>query len=255
MDKRELSIETSGLNKIFSDKHVLKGLDLAIPRGEIFAFLGPNGAGKTTTLKLLTGLMAPSSGTVNICGYDIAKNPIEVKKRIGVVLEQPFVYNHITGFEFMRFVGGIYNVNVNEQKKKIPELLEMFELLSHSNEVVQSYSHGMKQKLVIASVLLHNPQTIFLDEPLVGLDPKSARLVKEIFCVLSKRGVTVFMCTHVLEIAEKIAHRVGIIQNGRLIALEKVSVLKDRIKEKSNLEDVFLDLTNGTEYRDLLRFL
>ena len=231
------------------------GLNLEISPGEIFAFLGPNGAGKTTTVKMLTGLLRPTSGTALIAGFDIAANGQEAKKLIGLVPEQPYAYSHLTGVEFMRLVGDLYKVDVGEQNEKIPELLEMFELKSWACDLIESYSHGMKQKLVLASVLLHRPGILFLDEPLVGLDPKSARLVKEIFGRLAERGVTIFMCTHVLEIAEKLAHRVGIIEQGKLIALETVDELKRKASCAGNLEDVYLQLTGGTEYAELLKFL
>lgn len=249
------SIKIENLTRKFGDLAAVDGLTLEIAEGEIFAFLGPNGAGKTTTVKLMTGLLRPSSGGITIAGFDLARRPNDAKRAIGLVTDQPFVYPHVTGFEFMRFVGDLYGVDVQEQETKIPELLAMFELTDRAHDLVLSYSHGMKQKLVLASVLLHKPKVLILDEPLVGLDPKSARLVKEIFGALAARGVTIFICTHVLEIAEKLAHRVGIIQHGRLIALETVSGLKSRISSGGNLEDVFLKLTGGSEYSGMLKYL
>jgi ABC-2 type transport system ATP-binding protein len=248
-------IQAIALTKKFGTLTAVDNLNLEVNSGEIFAFLGPNGAGKTTTVKLLTGLLHPTSGRGVINGFDIAKEPINAKKQIGLVSDQPYVYPHLTGFEFMRLVGDLYSVDVSYQKDKIPELLEMFELGRWSDELVESFSHGMKQKLVIASVLLHNPVVMFLDEPLVGLDPKSARLVKDIFIALAKKGVCIFMCTHVLEIAERLAHRVGIISGGKLIALETVETLKKNASSNGNLEDVFLEMTGGAEYTDLLKYL
>ncbi|MBN1621435.1 MAG: ABC transporter ATP-binding protein [Endomicrobiales bacterium] len=249
------AIKTSNLTKQFGDVTAVNDLNLEIPQGEIFAFLGPNGAGKTTATKLLTGLLRPTRGSAVICGYDIQKEPLKAKQLLGLVSDQPFLYQYLSGYEYMNFVGDLYQVPADEQKEKIPQLLEMFELKDWSEDLIDSYSHGMKQKLIMAGILLHKPQVIFLDEPLVGLDPKSARLVKDIFLKLSERKVTIFMCTHVLEIAEKVAHRVGIIQKGRLIALESVSELKNRVHSGNNLEDVFLELTGGTEYASLLKFL
>jgi ABC-2 type transport system ATP-binding protein len=249
------TIQTVGLTKKFGNLTAVDRLDLSIAPGEIFAFLGPNVAGKTTTIKLLTGLLRPTSGSATIAGYDILRQPREAKERIGLVSDQPFVYAYLTGFEYMRFVGDLYRVPLPEQKEKIPELLRMFELERWADELVESYSHGMKQKLVLASVLLHRPPVLFLDEPLVGLDPKSARMVKDILTMLSRRGTTLFMCTHVLEIAEKLAHRVGIIQQGKMIALETVRDLKQKVRSNGNLEDIFLELTGGTEYTDLLKYL
>lgn len=252
---KEITIHAAGLTKKYGTLTAVNAVELEIAAGEIFAFLGPNGAGKTTTVKLLTGLLRPTAGSAVIAGFDIQKEPAAAKACIGLVADQPFVYPYLTGFEFMRFVGDLFAVDIAEQKEKIPELLEMFELSKWSGELVESYSHGMKQKLVLASVLLHKPRVLFLDEPLVGLDPKSARLVKEIFGTLAGRGVTIFMCTHVLEIAERLAHRVGIIEQGRIIALESVSELKKSVKNSGNLEDVFLELTGGAEYSELLRYL
>ena len=249
------ALETTDLTKTVGATCALDRLSLSVEPGEIFAFLGPNGAGKTTTVKLLTGLLRPTSGRAVVAGYDMATHPREAKKVIGYVSDQPFVYRHLTGFEFMRLVGDLYEVPAAEQKEKIPELLEMFELSGWADELTEAYSHGMKQKLVLASVLLHRPRVLFLDEPLVGLDPKSARLVKDVFALLAKRGLTLFMCTHVLEIAERLAHRVAIIQHGKLIALETVADLKKKAQSSGNLEEVFLELTGGTEYTELLKYL
>ena len=249
------AIKTERLTKKYGGLTAVDSLSFEIAKGEIFAFLGPNGAGKTTTVKLMSGLLIPSSGTAYINGFDILKEPIKAKQSLGYVSDQPFVYPQLTGFEFMRFVGDIYSVEPDYQKAKIPELLEMFELSKWADETTEAYSHGMRQKLVLASVLLHRPSVLFLDEPLVGLDPKSARLVKEAFNELSSRGVTIFMCTHVLEIAEKLASRAGIIHKGKLIALEDMGSLKQKIKSGGNLEDVFLEITGGTQYADLLKYL
>jgi ABC-2 type transport system ATP-binding protein len=248
-------IEIEHLTKRFGAFTAVDDVTFSIAKGEIFAFLGPNGAGKTTTVKLLSGLLRPTSGTARIAGYDIQAEPQQSRRLVGFVPDQPFVYPKLSGFEFLRFVGDIYHVDSAEQKTKIPDLLEMFELKPWAGELVESYSHGMKQKLVLAGVLLHQPQILFLDEPLVGLDPKSARLVKDIIAVLAARGTTIFMCTHVLEIAEKLAHRVGIIQQGKMIALESVTALKERAASSENLEDIFLQLTGGMEHVDLLKNL
>lgn len=249
------AIKTINLTKSFNRVKVVDSLNIEVYKGEIFAFLGPNGAGKTTTIKLMCGLLRPSYGSVLLNNIDINLNPIEVKRSIGLVTEQPFIYEYLTGFEFVRFVADLYGVPVFEQKRKIPELFEMFELTPFMHNLVQSYSHGMRQKLIFVSVLLHNPRIIFLDEPLVGLDPKSAKLLKDVFLKLSNRGVTIFMCTHVLEIAEKLANRIGIINKGRLVVIDTVEGLKNQIKISGGLEDIFLTLTGGLEYKDLLKFL
>jgi len=251
----QITILAKNLTKKFGALTALDGLSLEINSGEIFAFLGPNGAGKTTTVKLFAGLLKPTSGSAGVLGFDVALQPVEARKVIGFLSDQPFAYPYLTGFEFLRLSGDLYGVDTAEQCLKIPELLEMFGLTPRAGDLVESYSHGMKQKLALASVLLHKPKVLFLDEPLVGLDPKSARLVKDIIVALAGRGVTVFMCTHVIEIAEKLAHRVGILERGKLIAMESVADLKRRMHTDANLEDMFLQLTGGTEYAELLKYL
>jgi ABC-2 type transport system ATP-binding protein len=248
-------IKTEGLVKRFQDVVAVDRLDLEIEPGEIFGFLGPNGAGKTTTVKLLTGLLRPTEGRVWVGGYDVQKNPREAKKVMGLVPDQPYVYPQLTGKEFLRFLGDLYEVELSHQKRKIPELLEMFELGGWGDELVETYSHGMRQKLVLAGVLLHRPRALFLDEPMVGLDPKSARLVKEILMNLARQGVAVFMCTHVLEIAEKLCRRIGIVQHGKLGLVGTARELQAKADLQGSLEDVFLRLTGGSEYREMLKYL
>ncbi|MBI4385747.1 MAG: ABC transporter ATP-binding protein [Elusimicrobia bacterium] len=249
-------IEIIRLTKHFGDLRAVDELDLRIERGEIFGLLGPNGAGKTTTIKILTGLLRPTSGRVRVAGIDMEEAPLEAKRRIGLVPDEPFVYPKLTGSEFLHFVGDLYGISLETQRRRIPELLEMFELLPYGGELAESYSHGMRQKLVLSAALLHEPEVLLLDEPLVGLDPKSARLVKEIFQRLSKRGCTLFMCTHILEIAERLCHRVGIMVSGRLKALGTVAELHRQARHGAGgLEDAFLSLTGGLEYSALLKNL
>lgn len=248
-------IKTEGLYKKFQDLTALSPLDLEIPPGEIFGYLGANGAGKTTTVKLMTGLLKPTAGRSWVGGYDVQKDPRAAKKIMGLVPDQPYVYPHLTGKEFLRFIGDLYEVDLARQKKRIPELMEMFEIATVGDELVDTFSHGMRQKLVLAGVLLHDPKVLFLDEPMVGLDPKSARLVKDIFQRLSQSGVTLFMCTHVLEIAEKLCHRIGIVERGRLTRLGTVEDLRAQAQKSGSLEDVFLSLTGGDAYPALLKYL
>ena len=238
----------------------MDGLSLKLEPGEIFGFLGPTGAGKTTTIKLLTGLMRPSSGTAKIAGFDIVEHPLEAKSALGLVPDEPFVYPKLTGAEFLRMVGDLRAVPYEVQKRRIPELLEMFELSGWAGELLESYSHGMRQKVVLASVLLHEPKALLLDEPLVGLDPKSARMVKEIFKTLASRGCAILLCTHILEIAEKICGRIGIMIEGKMIACGTLEELCGRAAKAEGglprgLEDVFLELTGAGEYSALLRNL
>jgi ABC-2 type transport system ATP-binding protein len=248
-------IKTRGLLKRFQDVTAVDRLDLDVEPGEIFGFLGPNGAGKTTTVKLLTGLLRPTEGRAWVAGFDVQSQPREARRVMGLVPDQPYVYPQLTGKEFLRFVGDLYEVDLAHQKRKVPELLEMFELGGWGDELVETYSHGMRQKLVLAGVLLHRPRVLFLDEPMVGLDPKSARLVKDVFARLSADGVTIFMCTHVLEIAEKLCGRVGIVQRGRMELVGTPAELHRRAGTQGSLEDVFLHLTGGTEYKEMLKYL
>lgn len=249
-------IEISGLTKNFNDRVAVSNLNLSVPAGEIFGFLGPNGAGKTTTVKMITGLLKPTAGRVLIAGRDVARDPIGAKKIMGLVPDEPFVYPKLTGMEFLRFVGELYGVPLSDIAKRAPSLLEMFELVEFGGELVESYSHGMRQKLVLASMLLHEPKVLILDEPMVGLDPKSGRIVKEVFKRLAQKGVAIFMCTHVLEIAEKLCGRIGIMISGKMIACGTIDELRATSRGKeSGLEDIFLSLTGGSEYAELLRHM
>ncbi len=249
-------IEISGLTKRFGERAAVSGLDLTVASGEIFGFLGPNGAGKTTTVRMLTGLIRPTSGRARVAGFDVAENPIAAKRAMGLVPDEPFVYPKLTGLEYLRFIGELYGVRLDEIRRRAPELLEMFELAPWGGELLESYSHGMRQKLVLAGVLLHEPKVLMLDEPMVGLDPKSGRLVKDIFRELAKRGTAIFMCTHVLEIAEKLCDRVGIMIDGRMIACGTLAQLREQGRGGGqDLESIFLSLTGGAEYASLLRYL
>jgi len=254
-------IKTINLTKRFGHLNAVDNLNLDIPPGEIFGFLGPNGAGKTTTIRILTGLLKPTSGQALVGGYDIQKEPEKAKKIIGLVPDQPFLYQKLTGGEFLNFVADLYEIPLEVKKRRIPELLSLFEINEWENVLIENYSHGMQRRLVMASVLLHNPRVIFLDEPLVGLDPKAGRLVKRIFQELSQRKVTIFMSTHTLEIAEKLCQRIGIIQGGRLVALGTNEQLRRKAEKegemvkRAGLEDIFLKLTGGPEYEELLKYL
>lgn len=254
-------IRLEGLGKRFGAYTAVACLDLEVKPGEIVGFLGPNGAGKTTTVKLMTGLLRPTAGAVFINGFDMAKDPIAAKRAIGLVPDEPFVYPRLTGAEYLRFIGELYGVPLSASAKRIPELLEMFELAPWGGELLESYSHGMRQKLVLAGVLLHDPKVLVLDEPMVGLDPKSARVVRDIFIRLARRGTAIFMCTHVLEIAEKLCSRIGVMIAGRMVACGTLGELRSAARKDgadpggrgADLESVFLSLTGGVEYAALLR--
>ncbi|PIU83265.1 MAG: 3-dehydroquinate dehydratase [Elusimicrobia bacterium CG06_land_8_20_14_3_00_38_11] len=234
-------IKLTNLTKKFKDKIAVDDINLEISSGEIFGILGPNGAGKTTTIKMISGLLKPTSGNINVCGFDIQKHPISAKKIIGLLPDTPFVYQKLTGREFLEFICGIYEVGC----EKIDEYLELFELKNAADELVESYSHGMQQKLVLAGILIRDPKVILLDEPLVGLDPKSARLVKNIYNEQSKKGTTIFLSTHILELAEKLCSRLAIIDKGKIIALGTLDELKTHTETEKNLEDVFFRLTEN----------
>ena len=238
-------INISNLTKTFGDFKAVDGLSLHIKPGEIFGFLGPNGAGKTTTVKILSGIMRPSSGSVSIAGFDVDKQPEDAKRNLAYIPDEPFVYPKLTAWEFLRFIGDIYCVPETEQKKRIPELFDMFDLTDVSDGLLEGYSHGMRQKLLIASVLLRKPKAILFDEPTVGLDPKSIRRFKNLLGEMAKGGAAVFMCTHILDMAEKLCSEVGIIFEGKLIARGTVQDVKAAAHSgsDSSLEDVFLKLT------------
>lgn len=233
------------LTKHYGNLTAVSELSLDIPAGECFGFLGPNGAGKTTTIKLLAGLLKPNDGTIKISGYDIQKDPQKVKGIIGYIPDKAFIYEKLTGGEFLDFVAELYQVNGNFVREKREELLNLFAIKDFENELVEGYSHGMRQKLVITAALIHNPKVIIVDEPMVGLDPKGMRQVKEIFKQLTKSGVTIFMSTHTMSVAQEMCHRIGIINKGKLIALGNMNDLQKQAQVSSGLEDVFLQLTSS----------
>ncbi|MFA6435318.1 MAG: ABC transporter ATP-binding protein [Elusimicrobiales bacterium] len=239
-------IKIENLTKSFGVYKAVDALNLEVAPGEIFGFLGPNGAGKTTTVKILSGIMRPSSGRILVGGFDVVKEPLEAKKALAYIPDEPFVYPKLTGFEFLRFLGDLYSVPYAEQARRIPELLEVFELSAQGGELLESYSHGMKQKLLIAGVLLRRPRVVLFDEPTVGLDPKSIRRFKKLLAEIAAGGAAVFMCTHILDMAEKLCTSIGIICAGRLIAkgtVAEVKKLASGAQRDRSLEEVFLELT------------
>jgi len=240
-------ILTENLTKRFGGKAAVDCLNLRIPPGEFFCFLGPNGAGKTTTIKMLTGLLHPSEGRAVIGGHDIQKDPVEAKRVIGYVPDSPFLYEKLTGREFMRFVAGLYRLPDSHLAEQGEHLLELFGIRHVGDELIEDYSHGMRQKLSFASCFLHEPKVVVVDEPWVGLDPKNIRFVKDYLRQKTREGLTVFMSTHTLSIAEEVADRIGIIHNGRLLHLGSVAEIMSMAQRPGSLEDVFLELTQGDE--------
>jgi ABC-2 type transport system ATP-binding protein len=250
------TIRASGLSKRFGKLAAVSGVSLEVGAGEVFGFLGPNGAGKTTTIRMLTGLVRPTSGSALVAGFDVEAAPREVKRRVGYLAETPYLYGKLTGREFLAFMGGLYEVPPGVARQRSERLLSLFELSDKADELVETYSHGMRQKLALAGTILHEPPVLFLDEPTSGLDPRSARLVKDLLVALTERGHTVFLSTHVLEIAEHLCQRVGIIDHGQVIATGTIEELRQQAHvEAYSLEDVFLQLTGGSEERELARFL
>jgi ABC-2 type transport system ATP-binding protein len=239
-------IRIVNLTKFYGKLAAVDHISLEVAQGEIFGFLGPNGAGKTTTIKMMAGLLQPTDGSILLHGYDIQKEPLKAKSITGFIPDRPFLYEKLTAVEFMRFVAELYDMH--DSSGRINDLLDLFGLPDWKEELIENFSHGMKQRLVMASALLHNPKVLVVDEPMVGLDPRGARLVKDIFKDLASKGVTVFMSTHTLEIAEQMCTRVAIINLGRIIAEGSVEDLGRMARmEDSHLEPIFLRLTGGDE--------
>lgn len=248
-------IETDQLTKRFGEKLAVDQVSFTVQGGEIFGFLGPNGAGKTTTIKMIVGLLKPSSGTVKVAGYDTQLEPLKAKSMIGFVADNPNLYPKLSGRELLRFVGDLYSVPGAQIERRSDELLRLFDLAEAADDPIDSYSHGMQQKTALAAALVHDPRVLVLDEPTVGLDPKSARLIKDILRQLADRGAAVFVSTHILEIAERMCDRIGIISRGRLIAMGTMSELRSQSDGQDSLEDIFLSLTGGTEYAEIAEVL
>jgi len=238
-------IEAAGLQKRYGETVAVKGVDLAVYPGEIVGFLGPNGAGKTTTIKMLIGLLRPSAGNARIGGYDIQQEPLKAKALLGYVPDQPYLPDKLTAREYIQFMAGLYQVDPRTAARRGEELLRLFGLEDRGDELLGGYSHGMRQKAALTGALLHEPRAFFLDEPTVGLDPRSARLIKDILRRIADRGTSVFMSTHILEIAERMCDRVFIINKGAIIAAGTLNEL--RAGGDASLEDIFLGLTGGDE--------
>jgi ABC-2 type transport system ATP-binding protein len=236
-------IEIKGLTKKFGNTTAVDNLNLEIPQGEFFTFLGPNGAGKTTTLKIIAGLLRPTSGKVHVAGFDMTQKVISAKKLISYVPDVPYVYEKLTGREFLYFIAELYTLDKSDYQKDVDDLLTLFHIQDYADILMENYSHGMRQKIVISSAILHNPKLIVIDEPMVGLDPRSVRLVKDILKEKTRQGTTIFMATHTLSLAEEVADRIGIINKGKLISLGTVEEIKKVAKDTDKLEDVFLKIT------------
>ena len=240
-------IRATALAKHFGSLRAVDGIDLDVAQGEFFAFLGPNAAGKTTTIKMLTGLLRPSAGTVEIGGVDIQKEPERAKGQLAYVPDFPFLYDKLTAVEFMQFVGDLYAMDRGAIDSTRDALFERFHLNDYAHELTENLSHGTRQRLVIASALLHDPRVLIIDEPMVGLDPMHARIVKEEFKARTQAGMTIFLSTHQLSVAEEVADRIAIIHRGKIIALGDVGELRTQASEMGGLEKVFLSLIDAEE--------
>jgi ABC-2 type transport system ATP-binding protein len=240
-------IEIENITKRFGEKIAVDRLSLTVPRGEFFAFVGPNGAGKTTTIKLIVGLLRADEGTIRICGQDIQKNAAAAKTLLSHIPDQPYLYDKLTGREFLEFVARMHRIEAAQARRKIEELSDLLSLRDYLDDLAEGYSHGMKQRVVIASAIVHDPKVIVVDEPMVGLDPRSGRVVKDLLRGLSRAGATIFMSTHTLNVAEELAGRVGIIDCGRMVALGTLDELWRASGGARGLEESFLRLTAEEE--------
>lgn len=237
-------IHLTNLSKHFGNIKAVDRLNLHVRHGEIFGFIGPNGAGKTTTILMMAGLLEPTEGSVTVDGIDMAAQPEEAKKIIGLIPDRPFLYEKLTGMEFLMFTADLYGINLKNFSEKAERILKMFSLLHRAHELIESYSHGMRQRLIMSAALLHDPRLIIVDEPMVGLDPRGIKIVRNLFRDLASNGTTIFMSTHTLELAEDVCDRIGVINKGSLIATGTMSDLKQASQvRKGDLEKVFFQLT------------
>ncbi|MBC7894518.1 MAG: ABC transporter ATP-binding protein [Cytophagaceae bacterium] len=249
-------IEITNLTKRYGSFTAVDTLNLVVPKGELFGFLGPNGAGKTTTMRMVAGILRPTAGTIKICGIDIDRDPIAAKSRLGFIPDRPFIYEKLTGIEFLRFVAGLYAQEGQAIERRAAELLEVFDLTEWRDELVESYSHGMRQKLIISSAFVHRPDVIVVDEPMVGLDPKAARTLKDLFREYTRRGHTIMMSTHTLEVAQTMCDRIAIIQRGHIRAAGTMDELRSNAERgDEGLEEIFLKLTGDNVVRELAEVL
>lgn len=242
---RAATVQLERVTKSFGGRDAVHGLSLTLYAGEVFAFLGPNGAGKTTTLRMTTGLLRPDAGEVGVCGFSLARQAREAKRHIAYVPDEPYVYDKLTGREFIHFARDMYGVEREVADARLAQLTEQFDMQGFLDRLCEHYSHGMKQKVVLAAALIHAPRLLVVDEPTVGLDPRTIHVTKSIFRGVADAGGTVFMSTHALDVAETLADRIGIIHNGRLVALGTMSELRALGAANRRLESIFLDLTDG----------
>jgi ABC-2 type transport system ATP-binding protein len=249
-------IRLAGVEKRYGSFTAVHPLDLVVTDGELFGFLGPNGAGKTTTIRMLAGVLRPSAGSIMVAGRDMVREPMAAKRHVGYIPDRPNLYEKLTGAEFLRFVSGLWGRDGAEVERRAAELLDLFDLASWADTRIESYSHGMRQKLLICSALVHSPDVIIVDEPMVGLDPKGARLIKDLLRTFVDQGGTVFLSTHTLEVAEALCDRIAILHQGRIRALGTMAELRaEAAAGAAGLEEIFLKLTGGGAVDDLVAAL
>ena len=250
-------IKTVNLTRKYGSLFAVKELDLTVRPGEVFGFLGPNGAGKTTTIRLIVGLLRPTSGTVIVAGHDVQSDPLAVKRSVGYLAQTPLLYERLTGREFLRFMGGLYGLDEKTIEIRADHLLALTELSDDADRLIESYSGGMRHKIGLCGSLIHEPPVLVLDEPLTGLDPHSARRIKQLLRQLCQQGRTVFLSTHVLEVAERVCDRVGILNKGQLIAVGTLDALRTQARSstESTLEDLFIQLTGGEAAAEMVHML
>jgi ABC-2 type transport system ATP-binding protein len=252
----DYAVELKRVAKRYADIVAVDYIDLDVKHGEIFGLLGPNASGKSTTLKMILGLIEPDSGSVRVLGIDAKEDPVAVKRQVGYVPETPRLYEFLTGLEYLDFAGDIYAMKLSEKKMRIEEHLEALDLEGREGDLISSYSQGMKQKIALISAFLHKPKLLILDEPLSGLDPKSARIVKDLLGKLTAQGVTAITSTHVLEIAQAMCNRIAIMYEGRLLAVGDMQELRQKARmPRSNLEEIFLKLTGTGDIREVVEAL
>jgi ABC-2 type transport system ATP-binding protein len=235
-----------GLIKTYGSIAAVRDLTLSVPAGELFCFLGPNGAGKTTTIKILTGLVKPTSGRARIAGMDIRTHSVEIKRVVGYIPDMPYLYDRLTPVEFLEFTASLYGITPAVLRDEGERLLQVFGMNEYRSALIRDLSHGYRQRLIYTATLLHNPQVLFIDEPLIGLDPHTIRLIKDLLIGRARAGMTIFLTTHILALAEDIADRIGIIMDGRLAALGTLAELRTRFGA-ATLEEAFLSLTGNPE--------
>jgi ABC-2 type transport system ATP-binding protein len=245
------AIDIANVTKRYGDFTAVRDLSLAVREGELFAFLGPNGAGKTTTIKMIAGLLTADTGAVHVRGHAMGRNGREAKLQLAYLPDQPFLYDKLSAREFLDFVGQMYGLSQEVIRKRSAQLVEQLEMGRFMDQLSEGYSHGMKQRTALAAALLHEPNVLVIDEPMVGLDPRTVRTVKDMMQDMTRQGRTVFMSTHTLEVAESVADRIGIINQGRLVALGTMADLRATAAEKQSLEDIFLSLTAGGQGESL----